>query len=65
MQDYSSHKINVHKILKEMHVLMLKNQYGEAMEQVDEAIVALRMAKASIADMKEKYEEYRGVRGIE
>jgi DNA polymerase III delta prime subunit len=55
MQDYSAHKINAHKHLKEMHLLLLKNNFDEAMKQADEAIVQLRMAKASIADLKEKY----------
>ena len=55
MQDYSAHKINAHKHLKEMHLLLLKNNFDEAMKQADEAIVQPRMAKASIADLKEKY----------
>jgi len=56
MQDYSAHKINAHKHLKEMHLLLLKNEFDEAMAQADEAIVELRMAKASITDLKEKHE---------
>ena len=56
MQDYSSHKINAHKKLKESHLLMLKNKFDGAMDQIDEAIVELRMAKASIADLKERAE---------
>jgi hypothetical protein len=55
MQDYSAHKINTHKHLKEMHLSLLKNKYDDAMVQVDEAIVELRMAKASITDLKEKH----------
>lgn len=57
MQDYSSHKIAVHKILKDMHMMMLKNQHEEAIKQIDEAIVELRMTRASIFDMKERMDE--------
>lgn len=53
MQDYSAYKISAHKHLKEMHLLLLKNKFDEAIEQVDEAIVQLRMAKASITNLKE------------
>lgn len=53
MQDYSAHKINAHKKLKESHLLMLKNEFDGAIEQIDEAIVELRMARASIANLKE------------
>jgi DNA polymerase III delta prime subunit len=55
MQDYSAHKINAHKHLKEMQLLLLKNNFDEALKQADEAIVQLRMAKASITDLKEKH----------
>jgi hypothetical protein len=54
MQDYSAHKINAHKRLKEVHLLMLKNKYDEAVCEVDEAIVELRMMKAAITDLKEQ-----------
>jgi hypothetical protein len=53
MQDYSAYKLSAHKHLKEMHLLLLKNKYDKAIEQVDEAIVKLRMAKASITNLKE------------
>jgi hypothetical protein len=54
MQDYSAYKINAHKRLKEMHSLLLKNKFDEAIQQIDEAIVELRMAKAAVADLKER-----------
>ena len=54
MQDYSAHKINAHHRLKDMHQLLLKNKFDEAIEQLEEAIVQLRMAKAAITDLKER-----------
>lgn len=56
MQDYSAHKINAHKHLKEMHLLLLKNKFDEAKAQADEAIVQLRMAKAGITDLQERFQ---------
>jgi hypothetical protein len=56
MQDYSAHKINAHKKLKEIHLLLLKNNYNQAIDEVDEVIVELRMMKASITDLRERYE---------
>jgi hypothetical protein len=57
MQDYSAHKINAHQKLKGVHLLLLKNKYDEAMGEIDEVIVELRMMKASITDLKERNED--------
>lgn len=54
MQDYSAHKINAHKLLKEMHLLLTKHEYEDAIECINQAIVELRMAKAAITDLKEQ-----------
>lgn len=56
MQDYSAHKINAHKKLKEVHLLLLKNKFEESAKEIDEVIVELRMMKASINNLKESYE---------
>lgn len=56
MQDYSAHGINAQKRLKEADRLLLKNKYAEAVIEIDEAIVALRMKKAAINHLKEEHE---------
>ena len=56
MQDYSAHQINTHKRLKQVHLLLLKNKFEESTNEIDEAIVELRMMKASINNLKEKHE---------
>jgi hypothetical protein len=46
--DYSTHELEIKKKMKEIHDLLLKNQFGEAAGKVNFVIAELRMMRAAI-----------------
>lgn len=51
--DYSPHMIKVRQGLHRMRAMLLKNQYDEAIKEVDTVIVEMRMARAAVKDLKD------------
>lgn len=51
--DYSPHMIKADQGLGRVRSLLLKREFDQAMEIVDEIIAELRLAKAAIKDTKE------------
>ena len=56
MQDYVAHEIKAMQTMRKIHSLMLKRKHQEAIDEVDEVIVELRMMKAAMTDLKERTE---------
>lgn len=46
--DYSAHELEITKKMKEIHDLLLRNQFGEAAGKVNFIIAELRLLKAAI-----------------
>lgn len=46
--DHSVHELELKKLLKEVHDLLLKQRYVEAASRADEAIVELRLLRTAI-----------------
>jgi CRISPR/Cas system CSM-associated protein Csm2 small subunit len=56
MQDYVAHELKAMQTMRKIHSLTLKRKYQEAIDEVDEVIVELRMMKAAMTDLKERHE---------
>jgi len=56
MQDYVAHELKAMQTMRKIHSLMLKRKHQEAIDEVDEVIVELRMMKAAMTDLKERNE---------
>lgn len=52
--DFSPHMINTNKGLRRMRDALLKHQYDEALREIEEIIVQMRLAKAAVTDVKER-----------
>jgi hypothetical protein len=50
--DYSPHVIKTHQQLKSMKLALLKNEFDEALEVGNKALVELRLALVAIQDMQ-------------
>lgn len=46
--DYSIHDLELRKLMKDIHDLLLKKEYLEAATRADEAIVELRLLRTAI-----------------
>ena len=46
--DYSIHELEVKRLLKEVHDLLLKKEFATAAAQADKAVVELRLLRTAI-----------------
>jgi hypothetical protein len=52
--DYAPHTLAADAGIQKMRKLLLTNDYDKAIEQAEDVIVEMRLAKAAINDIKDK-----------
>jgi len=51
--DYSPHVVKSMACIRDMYAALLKNKHDVAIQDIEHAIVELRLAKAAVQDIKE------------